>query len=149
MNLLKNNNRLLYLELSCRDVLCSADRNAHMFTARDDITALLCARNNHKPSSKHDHFIGLQMFLSVFEKAGKTVFSFCSIFLCWWPFFDFFSVNSKENVKIFFEKKWQWIFAYFTTTTFVKIAKEDFGEKDMKITIFVFYPNLYNISVKH
>jgi hypothetical protein len=49
MNLLKNNNRLLYLELSCRDMLCSTDCNAHMFTARDDISTLLLANKNHEP----------------------------------------------------------------------------------------------------
>jgi hypothetical protein len=35
MNLLKHNNKLLYLGPSCRTVFCSADRNAHMVSVRD------------------------------------------------------------------------------------------------------------------
>ncbi len=53
MNLFKKNEFLvdgsIYLGLSCSNVLCSADRNAHMDSVRDDITTLLCANKNNEP----------------------------------------------------------------------------------------------------
>lgn len=70
MNLLKNNNKLLYLGRSCRDVLCSADRNAHMDSVRDDISTLLLANKNQEPLQN-------MLFIrdeTVFGKAWKNNF---------------------------------------------------------------------------
>jgi hypothetical protein len=75
MNLLKNNNRLLYLELSCRDVLCRADRNAHMFTARHNISTLLFANKNHEPLQNMLLNRDGTVFFNFWEGVKKTFLS--------------------------------------------------------------------------
>ena len=60
----------VYLGLSCRNVFCSTDCNAHMSTARDDISTLLLANKNQEPLQN-------MLFIrdeTVFGKAWKNNF---------------------------------------------------------------------------
>jgi hypothetical protein len=88
MNLFKKNDFLvdgsIYLGPSCSDVLCSADRNGHMDSVRDNITTLLCANKNNEPLQNMTVY-RVETFFYLLE--GVTNVLFCFFMLLTFRFF--------------------------------------------------------------